>query len=401
MVTVMKKIRIAGIIIIIALFIMACSKGSGSKESTEDSAESFKRSYYNQDIGMVSEDSCFCRCTGDILMYYNNQTGKSNIFCFDPTCTHPAPVMGNMSSCFARSHQVTDFPMLSGKHLYFFQKEGLMKSKLIQADKDTKNQKVFAEFEGNATRVLCCDDTIITIIEDEYQWNSDGEFERKEKMKITAYATNVADGKTKKLFEDEQYNCAIVDSCFSDGRFNYIYYVLDMSEDELNEMYEKYGMGGSEEEREYLNSKSATEIISVDVKEGKVISRKKVPNNNAGTAGSEKAFAFMYENEGNGKTLIYDIENDKEIEADVFGVEIFGCGDSFLVRSGKCDLVLIDAGSGEVLKRHSYEDFYIIRTVVGKTVYYMSANDESDNEIFVIGLDDFMDGKIDKAVKAN
>ena len=64
-------------------------------------------------------------------------------------------------------------PMLSNKNLYFYEKESFMKSKLIKADKDTKNQKTIVEFDGNVVQALCDEDIIISLVEDEYEFNFD------------------------------------------------------------------------------------------------------------------------------------------------------------------------------------------------------------------------------------
>ena len=398
-----SKMKILFICIFTVLFI-SCSKGSSAKNS-ESTTEYFERSYYVNMAGMVMEDSCFPEITEGMLKLYNNQTKKTNVFCFDPTCTHPAPSMGSVSSCFAWNHQAGEcFPMLSSKQLYFYEKENFMKSKLIRADKDTKNQKTIVEFDGNAVQALCSDNIIITVIEDEYQFNDDGEFEKKEKKKIYVYATNVIDGKTEKLFEDEQFNGKISDCCFINGKFNFVYVVLDMSEDEMNDMYEKYGMDEYEEQTELILSKTTTEIISVDVGKNETIYRKKAENGFVSTAVSEKYCAFIYSDESQsedvkGKTVIYDLEKDEKSEVLLFGPEIFECGDCFLIRSGKCDLTLIEAGTGKTLKEQSYDSFLNIRTVIGKSVYYITGNDNSDMEIYIIGIDDFMAGKLENAVK--
>ena len=173
-----------------ALLMTGCLKESNNKNS-DNKEEYFKRAYYDEIIGMVSEECCFPSNTGDVLKLYNAQTEEPVIFCFDPTCTHPDPTMGSKSPCFAKSHQTEDFPMLSSRYLYFYEKESIDSSKLIRADKDTKNQKVIAEFEGIAVQALYCDDTVITIVEKEYHFDSDGIFERMEKKQIFVYATNV------------------------------------------------------------------------------------------------------------------------------------------------------------------------------------------------------------------
>ena len=394
------KILFIGILLIL---LSACSKES--TEASKDTSECFERSFYVRLTGMVSEEKCFPEATGGVLKLYSSQTQKANIFCFDPTCTHRAPSMGTSSSCFAWNHNVTDsMPMLSNKNLYFYEKESFMKSKLIKADKDTKNQKTIVEFDGNVVQALCDEDTIISLVEDEYEFNFDGEFEKKEKKKIIVYATNVTDGRTTKLFEDEQFGNQIVSSCFVNGRFNFVYYALDMSEVEMNEMYEKYGTDGFEEITEQLLGKTTNEIISIDVKDNKTVYRKKVNNNYVASAVSEKycAFTYMAEEPGEnakGRTITYNIEKDTQNEIELSGPEIFECGSGFLIRGGVCDLTLFDAESGKVLKEQSYDSSVNIKAICGNSVYYITGHDDTDLAANVIALDDLMAGGMEKAVK--